>query len=209
MAKLFLVRHGMSAWNKLGLWTGWTDVELAEEGIEEARNSGVLLKDEVIDTVYTSDLKRTHQTFENIKLGSGKDHLVHIPNKALSERHYGIHTGKNKWQVKEEIGEEEFQKIRRGWDTKIPEGETLKDVYERAVPYFEENIKKDLLEGKNVLVVAHGNTLRALIKHIEELSEEKVSEVEVATDEIHIYNLNQEGKFTDKEIKGGKSKKVI
>ncbi|KND49455.1 MAG: 2,3-bisphosphoglycerate-dependent phosphoglycerate mutase [Parcubacteria bacterium C7867-003] len=206
MAKLFLVRHGLSEWNKLGLWTGWTDVDLAEEGMEEARESGLLLKDEIIDKVYTSELKRTHQTFEKIKEGSGKHHLTNIVHKALSERHYGIHTGKNKWQVKEEIGEEEFQNIRRGWDIKIEGGETLKDVHARVAPYYEENIKKDLLENKNVLVVAHGNTLRALIKHLENLEESQVSSVEVATDEIHIYELDSQGKYISKEIKKGKIK---
>ncbi|MFZ2621039.1 MAG: 2,3-bisphosphoglycerate-dependent phosphoglycerate mutase [Minisyncoccia bacterium] len=201
MAKLFLVRHGLSEWNKLGLWTGWTDVDLADEGIIEARNSGLLLKNETIDKVYTSDLKRTHQTFEQIKKSSGKHHLVNIPHNALTERHYGIHTGKNKWQVKAEIGEEEFQKIRRGWDTKIEGGETLKDVHARVAPYYEENIKKDLTEGKNVLVVAHGNTLRALIKHLEVLSEDQVANVEVATNEIHIYDLGKDGGYVGKEVK--------
>jgi 2,3-bisphosphoglycerate-dependent phosphoglycerate mutase len=208
MAKLFLVRHGLSEWNKLGQWTGQTDVELAEEGIAEAKATGVLLKDETIDTVYTSELKRTHQTLDALKEGSGKLHLTHTADKALSERHYGIHTGKNKWQVKEEIGEEAFQAIRRGWDTKIEGGETLKDVHTRVEPFYEENIKKDLVAGKNVLIVAHGNTLRALIKHLENIPEENVSEVEVATDELHIYEMDNEGKYVSKEVKGGKGRKV-
>lgn len=201
MAKLFLVRHGKSDWNKLGKWTGWTDVDLAEEGIIEAREAGKLLKDEVIDTVYTSELKRTHQTFHGIKEGAEKMDLTHTPHKALNERHYGIHTGKNKWEVKSEIGEEEFNNIRRGWDVRIPEGETLKDVHSRVVPYYEENIKKDLISGKNVLVVAHGNTLRALIKHLENLSDLEVANVEVETGEIHSYELNTLGDFISKEIK--------
>ncbi len=200
MSKLFLVRHGKSEWNKLGKWTGWTDVDLAEEGILEAREAGNLLKSENIDKVYTSDLKRTHQTFEGIKHGSGKSHLTHTPNKALNERHYGIHTGKNKWEVKEEVGEAEFNNIRRGWDVKIPEGETLKDVHARVVPYFEENIKKDLERGENVLVVAHGNTLRALIKHLEKLDEAQVCNVELETGEVHCYDLVGE-KVVSKEVK--------
>src|SRR5690348_14659797 len=117
MAKLFLVRHGKSAWNKLGLWTGWTDIDLDEDGVEEALQNGLHLKDEEIHVVHTSPLKRTHQTFEKIKEGAGKTDLDHTSHQALTERSYGVHTGKNKWQVKEEIGEEEFQKIRRGWDT--------------------------------------------------------------------------------------------
>ncbi|MEI6843495.1 MAG: 2,3-diphosphoglycerate-dependent phosphoglycerate mutase [bacterium] len=206
MAKLFLIRHGKSEWNKLGQWTGWTDVDLAEEGIEEARMAGELLKDEHIDVVYTSELKRTHQTFEHIKIGSGKHHLTHTSHKALNERHYGIHTGKNKWQVKEEIGDEAFQNIRRGWDTPIPEGETLKDVHARVVPHYEECIKKDLLAGKNVLIVAHGNSLRALIKHLENIDDTKICEVEIETGEIHSYHFDHEVKIIDKEIKGNKNK---
>ncbi len=201
MAKLFLIRHGKSEWNKLGKWTGWTDVDLAVEGIIEAREAGVLLKDEIIDKVYTSELKRTHQTFQGIKEGSGKLELDHIPHKALNERHYGIHTGKNKWEVKTEVGDEEFNNIRRGWDVKIPEGETLKDVHTRVVPYYEENIKKNLKEGKNVLVVAHGNTLRALIKHLENLSDVEVANIEVETGEVHSYELGTNGDFVSKEIK--------
>ncbi len=201
MAKLFLVRHGKSAWNKLGLWTGWTDVDLDEDGIEEARIAGELLKDEHIDTVYTSELKRTHQTFEHIKQGSGKPDLGHTSHKELNERHYGIHTGKNKWQVKEDVGEEEFQNIRRGWDTKIPDGENLKDVHARVVPFYEEKIKQDLKAGKNVLVVSHGNTLRALVKHLENLSDQQVCDLEIGTGELYCYELDSEAQVTRKEIR--------
>lgn len=201
MAKLFLVRHGKSEWNKLGLWTGWTDVNLDEEGEKEARSVGEFLKEEDIHKVYTSELKRTHQTFEGIKEASGKQHLPHTPHKALNERHYGIHTGKNKWEIKEEVGEEEFKKIRRGWDTPIPEGETLKDVHARVVPYFEENIKKDLEKSENVLIVAHGNTIRALIKHLENLDEIQVADVELETGEVHVYELENGNKIINKEIK--------
>ncbi len=207
MAKLFLVRHGKSEWNKLGLWTGWTDVSLDEDGEKEAIRAGELLKDEKIDQVYTSELKRTHQTFEGIKKGSGKVDLTHKSHKALNERHYGIHTGKNKWQVKDEVGEEEFQRIRRGWDVKIPEGETLKDVHTRVMPYYEENIKKDLTDNKNVLVVAHGNTLRALIKHLDNLDEVQVCDVEVATGEVHCYEFDKDGEVLKKEIKWGAENK--
>jgi 2,3-bisphosphoglycerate-dependent phosphoglycerate mutase len=201
MAKLFLVRHGKSAWNKLGLWTGWTDVDLDEDGLEEARKAGEFLKDEHIDSVYTSELKRTHQTFEKIKESSGKHHLGHTSDKALNERHYGIHTGKNKWEIKEEVGEEAFKNIRRGWDAPIPEGETLKDVHARVMPYYEENIKRDLSQGKNVLVVAHGNTLRALAKHLEDLDEVQICDVEFETGAVHCYHIDESGKMVGKETK--------
>jgi 2,3-bisphosphoglycerate-dependent phosphoglycerate mutase len=201
MAKLFLVRHGKSEWNKLGLWTGWTDIDLVEEGLEEARKAGEALKDEEIHIVHTSMLKRTHQTFEKIKEASGKHELTHEPYEALNERHYGIHTGKNKWQVKEEVGEEEFQNIRRGWDHHIPEGETLKDVHARVVPHYEQNIKPHLLSGKNVLIVAHGNSLRALIKHLENIADDEISNVELATGEVLAYHFGDNGEIVLKETK--------
>ena len=201
MAKLFFVRHGKSAWNKLGLWTGWTDIDLDEDGIEEARKAGEILKNEDIHTVYTSELKRTHQTFEKIRETVGRDDLSYSKHPELNERHYGIHTGKNKWQVKDEVGDEEFQNIRRGWDVKIPEGETLKDVHTRVVPFYENNIKKDLLNGKNVLVVAHGNTLRALAKHLEDLDETQVCDVEFETGAVHCYDVDHNAKILKKETK--------
>ncbi|HRH26914.1 MAG TPA: 2,3-diphosphoglycerate-dependent phosphoglycerate mutase [Parcubacteria group bacterium] len=201
MAKLFLVRHGKSEWNHLGLWTGWTDVNLTEEGLDEARKAGEALKGEKIDTVYVSELKRTHQTFEKIKETCGQLGLTCVIDKSLNERNYGVHTGKNKWQVKEEVGEEQFQNIRRGWDVHIPEGETLKDVYTRVVPYYEKSIKEDLKAGKNVLVVAHGNTLRALIKHLEDLDENQICDVEVGTGEVHCYHVDSDAKFISKEVK--------
>lgn len=201
MVKLFLVRHGKSAWNKLGLWTGWVDVDLDEDGIEEARKAGEALLLEDVHVAYTSELKRTHQTFEKIKEVSGKHGLDYLKHPALNERNYGIHTGKNKWDVKNEIGDEEFQKLRRGWDVAIPEGETLKDVYDRVIPYFQEVIIKDIKSGKNVLIVAHGNTLRALTKHIESLDEEQISEVEFETGVVHCYNFDEGGSFLHKEKK--------
>lgn len=201
MAKLFLVRHGKSEWNKLGLWTGWTDIDLVEEGLEEARKAGEHLKEEEIHVVHTSILRRTHQTFEKIKETSGHGHLVHETYEALNERHYGVHTGKNKWQVKEEIGEEEFQKIRRGWDTPIPEGETLKDVHTRVVPHYESNIKPHLQNGKNVLIVAHGNSLRALIKHLEQIADEEISNVELETGQVLAYHFDDKGEIILKETK--------
>lgn len=208
MAKLFLVRHGKSEWNKLGLWTGWTDVDLIEEGMEEARKAGEYLIEEEIHIAYTSELKRTHQTFEKIKEGAKKLDLEHTPHAALNERHYGIYTGKNKWQIKEDIGEEEFQRIRRGWDTPIPEGETLKDVYTRVAPHYDAVIRQDLMNGKNVLIVAHGNSLRALVKHLENIADDKICDVEIGTGEIHCYHFGENGQVINKEIKNKNDKKV-
>jgi 2,3-bisphosphoglycerate-dependent phosphoglycerate mutase len=182
------------------LWTGHTDVSLAEGGYEEARKAGEALKKEKIDVAYVSDLKRTQQTFDEIKKVCGIDDVVCQAVASLKERDYGVHTGKNKWQVKEEIGEDEFQRIRRGWDTKIEGGETLKDVHDRVVPYYKESIKKDLLDGKNVLVVSHGNTLRALVKYLEDIDEAEVCNLEIGTGEVQCCTIDENGKSTCREV---------
>lgn len=202
MAKLILVRHGKSEWNELGLWTGHTDIDLTEEGKEEARKAGTLIGDVDVTSTHVSNLRRTHQTLAEILKELGKEDMQPKQSDALNERSYGIHTGKNKWQVKEEVGDEEFTKIRRGWDTKIPEGETLKDVHERVVPYFENEIKEELKAGHNVLVVAHGNSLRALMKHLDKLDEAQVCELEMGTGEVHCYDMDANGEVVKKEIRG-------
>lgn len=199
MAKLILVRHGKSEWNKTGQWTGWTDVDLAEEGLEEARKTGKELTDIDIHVAHVSELKRAKQTLAEIE----KSLKTTVPIKsslALNERNYGIYTGKNKWQVKEQIGDQKFQDLRRGWDVKIPEGESLKDVYNRVVPYFEESIKPELDAGKNVLVVAHGNSLRALVKHLEKISDTAICDVELGTGEAHCYTFAK-GAIKGKEVR--------
>lgn len=201
MANLILIRHGKSEWNKLGLWTGLTDVDLAEEGVEEAKKAGEALRDIEIHNAHVSALKRAKQTLAGV-LGALNYHDLGIKShKDLNERDYGIYTGKNKWEIKEQVGEEEFQKMRRGWDVPIPEGETLKDVSARVIPYFSENILPELKNGKNSLVVAHGNTLRSLIKHLDGLDEEGIAGVEVGTGEVHVYKLDDSGAVLSKEIR--------
>jgi 2,3-bisphosphoglycerate-dependent phosphoglycerate mutase len=207
MAYLILIRHGKSEWNKLGLWTGWTDVSLAEEGIEEARLAGLAIKDFHIDCVHVSTLKRAHETWHEIKNVLS---LAHDPKRhnALNERHYGIHTGKNKWEVKKAIGEEEFQRIRRSWNHPIPEGETMKDVHDRVVPYYTEHILPELRSGKNVLVVGHGNNLRALVKHLENLTDDGISDLEYGTGEVYCYEFDMSGKIVGKQIRAANPDKL-
>jgi len=200
MSHLILVRHGKSAWNATGQWTGWTDVDLNEEGVAEAKRAGEALRGIEIHSAHVSDLKRAQQTLDHIKKTLGKEFETKVAS-ALKERHYGIYTGKNKWQVKEEVGEEEFKKIRRSWDHPTPEGESLKDVYTRVVPYFEEHILPQLKAGKNVLVAAHGNSLRALMKHLDNTSDEAICELEVGTGELHCYAFDTRGKVVGKEIR--------
>ena len=207
MAYLILVRHGKSEWNKLGQWTGLTDVELADEGVLEARDAGAAIRDVPVHTVHTSALTRAKQTFEEIKRTLGWN-IEPRAYPALNERDYGVYTGKNKWQVKEEIGEEEFQKLRRGWDTPVPEGESLKDVHTRVVPHYEDEVRPHLLAGRTVLIVAHGNSLRALVKHLENIPEDKIAELEIGTGEVYCYEFDKEGKIIDKTIRAANANKL-
>ena len=206
MAYLILVRHGKSVWNATGQWTGWTDVGLNEEGIAEAKRAGDAIRDIEIHKAHASDLKRAQETLDHIKTTLGKS-VKTDTDPALRERNFGIYTGKNKWQVKEQVGEAEFQKIRRGWDHLIPEGESLKDVYARVVPYFEKNILPDLKKGKNTLVVAHGNSLRALMKKLDNISDAAICDLEVGLGEVHCYTFDEKGKIVGKEIRAVNPKK--
>ena len=200
MAYLILVRHGESVWNKQGLWTGLTDISLSEKGKEESQKAGVLLKDIKIDEAYSSPLKRSTETLAEI-IRALKYEVPITFDKSLNERNYGLLTSKNKWDLQKEYGEEKFQKIRRAWDYPIPGGETLKDVYNRILPYYNREILPKLKNGKNILIVAHGNSLRALIKHLEEISDENISLLEIPTGGVYIYQIDNEGKIISKETR--------
>lgn len=203
MAYLVLVRHGESEWNVKGVWTGWTDVDLSPKGHEEARQAGEALKDIHFDLAYTSTLKRAKNTLLEIEKVIGQTDLTATESSALNERNYGDLTGKNKWEVKAQVGEEEFQKIRRSWDYPPPNGESLKMVYERVVPYYESEILPKLREGNNVIIAAHGNSLRALIKYLDHISDEDIPSLELATGGIYVYQLDQNGTILSKDIRGG------
>ena len=200
MAALALVRHGESTWNARGIWTGWKNPPLSEKGMEEARQAGQLLKDIKFYLAYTSSLIRAKQTLEEIEKVLGIN-LATFENSALNERDYGNYTGKNKWEIKKELGEEGFKKLRRGWDVPIPNGETLKDVYNRTVPYYESEILPKLKDGKNVLVSAHGNSLRALVRYLDGLSDSDVENLEIATGEVIIYKVDTAGSVVSKELR--------
>lgn len=199
MAKLILVRHGQSLWNAKNLWTGLTDIELSEKGKQEARNAATLLETIHIDTVYTSNLIRAWQTLveiQNILFLS----VPVVKTDALNERDYGDLTGKNKLEIKEKFGQKQYLKWRRSWDFPIPNGESLKDVYNRVIPYYQNTILKDLKNGKNVLVVAHGNSLRALMKYLENISDKDIPRVEMKTGDVFVYTIDPNGEVQSKEI---------
>lgn len=213
MSKLVFVRHGKSEWNKLNKFTGWVDVPLASEGFKEAKKAGEIIKDLNFDFVFTSHLQRAIVTMQII-LNESKSNktpifipkIDHFPKqnyicsekeipafihiKELAERHYGDLQGKNKDQILKEVGEEQFLKWRRGYDTPPPNGESLKDTYNRSVPYFLNEIMPLLKNSKDVMIVAHGNSLRALTKYIENISDEDIVNLEIKTGTPIIYDLD-------------------
>ncbi|MDO8570921.1 MAG: 2,3-bisphosphoglycerate-dependent phosphoglycerate mutase [Candidatus Daviesbacteria bacterium] len=201
MSYLVLVRHGESTWNAVNAWTGLTDISLDEKGYQVAKQNGEILKNINFDISFTSSLRRAQQTLTEIKKTIIRGDLPVIENPALNERDYGDLTGKNKQDVEKEYGEEQYQKWRRSWDCPVPNGETLKDVYERVVPYYEQNILPEIEKEKNVLVVAHGNSLRALVKFLENISDSEIPNLEIAVGEIYIYQMDKTGKIISKEIK--------
>jgi 2,3-bisphosphoglycerate-dependent phosphoglycerate mutase len=205
IGKLILARHHESEWNKLGKWTGVTNVGLTDYGLEMSKKMGELIKDIPIDQAFASTQTRSLQTLLCMEKGAT---CIDVPQKrsaALNERDYGDYTGKNKWDMEKLLGEEKFKALRRGWDYPIPHGESLKMVSERAVPYFLKTILPIVKEGKNVLVVAHGNSLRTIIKYIEKISDERIADVEMPFGAIIIYDLNADGHMLQKEVRQIKS----
>jgi D-lactate dehydrogenase len=199
--KLTIVRHAESEWNATGQWTGITDVHLSDKGFKDAGRLGRLVADNnlVFDKAYCSEQIRTLETLEGILDASGQFDVSFERAGAINERDYGEYTGKNKWEVKELIGEERFQAIRRGWDEPIPGGETLKTVYERVVPFYKNEVLPQLLEGKNILLVSHGNGIRSLIKYIESIPDSEIENLEMIFNTILVYDVDEEGKIKDKQ----------
>jgi 2,3-bisphosphoglycerate-dependent phosphoglycerate mutase len=208
MSKLVLVRHGLSEYNEKGLWAGWADPMLTPKGREEAKKTAGALTDITFDAAYTAILRRTTETLEEMIPFLSVNNIEKISDKALNERNYGDFTGKNKWQVKKEIGEEEFNKLRRSWDYPVPNGESLKQVFERVVPYYTTVIEPKLKEGKNVLIVSSGNSLRALVKHLEKIADEDISTLEIGTGEALVYEIDKEGSVVNKETRATNPNKV-
>ena len=201
MAYLALVRHGTSTYNEKGIWAGWDDPELTEKGKEDAKVAGEHLKDIHFDEAYTSDLTRHKQTLQIILKTLNQTDIHTTESNAVKERDYGDFTAQNKWEVKKKLGEEEFLKLRRSWDYPVPNGESLKQVYEREIPYYQSTIQPHLIEGKNVLIASSGNSLRALVKYLENISDEDIASVQIAPGEIYLYTINQLGEITAKEIR--------
>ena len=191
----------MSEYNKKGIWTGWDDPGLTPEGIEDAKRAGAAIKDIDFDYAYSSDLKRAIETLDEALQAVGEVKINVSVNWELKERSYGDYTRKNKWEVKEAVGEEEFQRIRRDWDHPIPNGESLKQVNERIWPFFEKEILPKLKEGKNVLVASSGNSFRALLKTFENIPDSEIGNLEFGIGEAWVYEVDANGKIVSKEIR--------
>ena len=226
MSKLVLIRHGQSEWNLENLFTGWVDVNLSEQGEREAKEAGHKLKEAGIefDQAYTSVLTRAIKTLHFALEESGQLWIPETKSWRLNERHYGALQGKNKADAAEKYGDEQVHIWRRSYDVLpplldandegsaandrryaeldpriIPGGENLKVTLERVIPFWEDNIAPDLLDGKNVIVAAHGNSLRALTKYIENISDEDIMDVEMATGQPVVYELDDNLNIVSKE----------
>ena len=234
MGKLIAIRHGQSTWNAENRFTGWVDVDLSEKGVQEAEKSGKLLKELNInlDISFTSYLKRAINTLEIVLKILGKDNKY---TKAweLNERHYGALTGLNKAETKKKLGEEQFKKYRRSWDipppslnkdskysshkdslykdlNNIPDTESLKNTYDRVIPYFKKHIEKYLKENKNIILSAHGNTIRALGKKIFNISDKSINLLEIPTGNPLVIDFDSSGKvLSAKYLDDSRKTKII
>lgn len=197
---LVLVRHGESEWNRRNLFTGWCNPDLTEKGLIEALLAARMMRAKgiVFDVAYTSRLKRAQRTLDIILSELGQSKIPIHFDEALNERHYGDLCGLNKDEARERWGEEQVEVWRRSYDIQPPGGESLKDTEERVMPYYQSRIWPDLQAGKSVLVVAHGNSLRALIMNLEHLSGEEILDRELATGAPIVYQLDGTGEPVDR-----------
>ena len=195
-SNLVLIRHGQSEWNKKNLFTGWKDPELTELGIEEAIQAGNQLQQSNIkfDVMFTSDLFRAQETGRLILEQMNQTDIATIKDQSLNERNYGELAGLNKDDARKKWGEEQVHIWRRSFDVPPPGGESLKNTAERVLPYFESKILPEVIKGKNILIAAHGNSLRALVMKLEDISPDEIVKLEIATGDPLMYECS-EGKI--------------
>ncbi len=195
MATLALVRHGQSQWNLENRFTGWEDVPLTEKGREEARRAGEALAAEGVrfERAYTSLLQRAQITLDIILEVLGQTDIPIVRDEALNERHYGSLQGLNKAETAEKYGAEQVHIWRRSFDVPPPDGESLKDTAARTLPYFEREIAADVRAGRNVIVAAHGNSLRSIVMELDGLTREQVLELNIGTGEPILYDIAEDG----------------
>ncbi|MGH7895275.1 MAG: 2,3-bisphosphoglycerate-dependent phosphoglycerate mutase [Candidatus Binatia bacterium] len=193
MPELILLRHGQSQWNLENRFTGWVDVPLSPKGEDEARTAGAKLRGRRIDKLFTSVLKRAIDTATLALDAAGIGDLPTEQHEALNERMYGDLQGLNKAEAATRWGDAQVHQWRRSYDVRPPGGESLADTAARVIPYWESHILPDLEAGKNVLVVAHGNSLRALVMHLDGLSRDEVLKLEIPTGEPLLYETSADG----------------
>ena len=202
MAKrnLVLVRHGQSEWNAKNLFTGWKNPGLTETGVKEAISEGKLIKDEKInfDTMYTSELIRAQLTGNTILEIINQSDIPIIKDIALNERNYGSLAGLNKDDAREKWGKEQVHIWRRSYDIPPPDGESLENTAERVLPYFNKEILPKVISGSNILIAAHGNSLRSLIMQLDELSKEEILNLEIPTGAPIKYIFDEYGAVVEK-----------
>ncbi|NQW30311.1 MAG: 2,3-diphosphoglycerate-dependent phosphoglycerate mutase [Ignavibacteria bacterium] len=200
MPMLTLLRHGESQWNLENRFTGWVDVDLSPKGEQEAHDAGEKLAEIPIDVLFTSVLKRAIRTADFVLSERGLTNIPVFRDEALNERHYGDLQGLDKSETAEKYGAEQVHTWRRSYDIPPPNGESLKDTQERVAPYYNAQIVPLLKQGKNVLVVAHGNSLRALVMFVEHLSPEEILKTEIATGVPICYELDEDLKVVSKKV---------
>jgi 2,3-bisphosphoglycerate-dependent phosphoglycerate mutase len=200
MSSLILVRHGQSEWNLKNIFTGWTEVSLTPAGRADAVLCGKSLKDTKFDVVFLSRLKRAKETYECILEGYGKMNVPIIEDSALNERHYGDLQGLNKGETAKKYGDEQVKLWRRSFSTRPPGGESLEDCERRAWPFYKQYILPYLEAGKNVLVVAHGNSLKPLFKNLDNMKPEETAVMEVFCSVPYQYTF-EKGKVAGKKVR--------
>ena len=188
---LIFLRHGDTQWNLENRFTGWVDIDITTKGESEARRAGELLKDYPIDMLFTSVLIRAIRTAEIALSSAGKGMIPTERSEKLNERHYGDLQGLNKDEVGNEFGMDQLKIWRRSYDIPPPNGESLKMTQERVLPYFNERIIPELKKGKNILITAHGNSLRALVAELDKLSNEKILELNIPTGTPIVYQIDE------------------
>ena len=199
MATLVLVRHGESQWNLENRFTGWIDIPLTDKGREEALQAGEKIKGIKFDKAYTSVLQRAIETLTIILKVIGQEKIPIEKDQALNERHYGDLQGLNKAETAKKYGDKQVHIWRRSYDIAPPNGESLKDTAARTLPYFEKKIVPDLKAGKNILVSAHGNSLRSIVMHLDQLTREQVLELNLGTGVPIVYEFDSNLKILSKK----------
>ncbi len=194
MARLVLLRHGESQWNLENRFTGWVDVPLSAKGIEEAKHAGEKLRGFTFDRAFTSVLSRANETLRIVLETIGQTTIPIEKDKALNERMYGELQGLNKAETAKKYGDAQVKIWRRSYDVKPPGGESLKDTAQRTLPYYEKMIKPYVLKGETIIIAAHGNSLRALVMELDQLSKDEVLELNIPTGAPLLYECDDSGK---------------